>query len=96
MIVGDVGTVFRATVKDDGLPVNLSAFTVELLFKRPDKSTLTAAASFQTDGTDGKIEYVWLAGDVNSDGWWKVQARVIESAASWRTFSGRFRVEAAL
>ena len=77
IFVGDIGTVFEATIKENGVVVDVStATTKELLFLRPDDSTITATAQFTTDGTDGKIQYTTQAGDITIPGVWKWQGKI--------------------
>lgn len=92
--VGDVGTAFRATVKDqDESVVDLSAATLlELIFRKPSQEVVTKTASLYTDGSDGKMQYVTVTGDLDLPGLWRVQARVTVGGASWSTSIETFRV----
>jgi hypothetical protein len=85
--VGDIGTAFEATIVDQtGAIVNVSgASTKEPWFQRADGSTLAKAAVFTTDGTDGKIRYLSVAGDLTSPGPWAVQGHVIISGGEWHS-----------
>jgi hypothetical protein len=76
--VGDVGTSFRVTLKnEDGSIMNLqNANNLRMWFSRPDGSVLDKQAVLVTDGTDGKMEYIVEPGDINLPGNWKVQAVV--------------------
>jgi hypothetical protein len=76
--VGDVGTVFEASfVDEDGeVAIISTAVTKTLTFRRPNGSTFTRAGSFTTDGTDGKLEYAVVAGELTIDGDWQVQGYV--------------------
>ena len=65
---GDTGTVFIITISDTGVPVDLSSGTSAsnvILFKRPDRTTFNRPAVFDTDGKDGRIKYVSVAGDIS-------------------------------
>jgi hypothetical protein len=77
--LGDIGTIFRKTIKDqDGVVVNIStATTKELIFTKPDGTQLTKTAVYTTDGTDGKIQYVAVAGDLDLEGKWGYHGHVI-------------------
>lgn len=51
-----------------GSPIDLSTGTVEFHIERTDESGTVeyqgaGSASFETDGTDGKVVYVWTAAD---------------------------------
>lgn len=78
--VGDTGTSFELTIKNEqGQIVNLATVTIddiEIIFMKPDGTTLTKTASFVTDGTDGKVKYVTVATDLDAFGTWAIQAYV--------------------
>ncbi len=81
--INDKGTIFELTITEaDGVTiVDVStALTKEVCFEKPDETLLTKTASFLTDGTDGIITYKTLAGDLDADGPWKIQAHVELSA----------------
>lgn len=81
--LNDIGTVFRLTVTDGGVIVDLSTTTVkELIFQKPDGTLVTQPATFTTDGTDGQIEYKSISGDIDQVGRWKLQAHVVFGAAN--------------
>ena len=72
---GDIGTVFEYTIYDGSTIVDVSTTSSKLLkFFKPDKSIVSKTASFVTDGTDGKIKYTTVSGDLDQAGPWKVQA----------------------
>ena len=57
--VDDLGTKFIVTVKDGDSVINVSgATTKNIIFKKPSGTKVTAAASFETDGSDGVISYI--------------------------------------
>src|SRR5258706_9166331 len=70
--VGDVGTVFEATIKDqDGAIVDVSTAAVrQMRFKKPDGTLLTKTAVLVNTGTDGKVKYTAIAGDIDQAGEW--------------------------
>ena len=96
--VNDIGTIFRVTVYDatstgGSTVADIStASTKQIVFSRPDGTTLTKTAVFTTDGEDGDIEYVSVDGDLNMAGTWHLQAYVVTPAGNWRTDVGHFRV----
>lgn len=85
--VGDVGTQFRLTMKDEnGAAVDVSAATTkQILFRKPDGTTLTKAASFGTTGADGVLTYTTVANDLAQDGGWEVQAYAVLPTGSWHS-----------
>jgi hypothetical protein len=76
--LGDIGTKFRCTIKDqDGDVVPLVGLTTKIItFIRPDTTTFNVNASFETDGTDGKVYYVTAANDINRLGIWRFRGVV--------------------
>ena len=97
---GDVGTVLRYTVSEDGGPVDVSAATVkQLKLTKPDGTQVTKTLVNSTkstdkkDGTDGRVEYVTVAGDINLKGTYKWQ--LFFNLASWNgnSLQGTFVVE---
>lgn len=75
---GTVGLMVIYEVQDStGAARDISSFTTtELIFKQPDGAVVTKAATFQTDGTDGKLTYETVAGDLALAGSWRVQAHL--------------------
>jgi hypothetical protein len=96
--VGDTGTVFRLTVRDqDGVIVDLSAATSKTLaFGRPDGTSFSRTAAFLTDGTDGIIQYTTSGSDLDQVGPWLVEGHVSLPSGSWGTTQGQFLVSSRL
>lgn len=97
--VNDIGTIFRVTVYDTTSTgasevANISSATTRhLIFGRPDGTTFTKSAVFTSDGSDGKIEYASVDGDLNKAGTWSIQAYVaLSGGGSWNSSVGNFRV----
>lgn len=92
--LNDVGTVFELTVIDqDDVVVNISAATTrEIVFQKPDGTTVTKTAVVVTDGTDGKMKYISLAGDLDVPGLWHAQAIVTIGTGTWRSTQLHFTV----
>jgi hypothetical protein len=79
--VGDIGTIIRFTVKDDGVIVNLSsATTITFYLMDPGGNVANKTGTLTTDGTDGKIEYTTTTGVIDEAGTWTIQAKVAQSA----------------
>lgn len=90
---GDVGTIFRIRILDSGVPVDLSGCTTkEILFRKPDDTSVTKTASFFTDGKDGYIQYVTTSGDLDISGVWNIQGFIGFSTQSWHTTIDSFLV----
>ena len=78
--VGNIGTVFQFEVLDQDLVgVVLTAATLlDILFYKPDRTTIVRGGVLTTDGTDFLYEYVSVAGDLNQAGdRWRKQGHVI-------------------
>lgn len=96
--LNDIGTVFRATVKDkacDGTSSVLdvgAATTLNMIFKSPSGVVSTKNAVFTTDGSDGQIQYITVDGDLNEVGQWKLQVYIVLPSGSWRSDVGTFYV----
>ena len=75
--INDLGVDLVIAITEDGAVVDIStATTLELVLKRPGGTEVTKTASFYTDGTDGKIKYQTLAGDIDAVGLWEMKAKV--------------------
>ncbi len=91
--LNDIGSLFIVTLKEGTSIVDLSTATVkEFYFQKPDGTILTKTASFTTDGTDGKIQYTTIAGDLNVAGKWKLQAKITLPAWEGHSGIGTFKV----
>jgi hypothetical protein len=85
--VGDIGTRFTVTITNQaGTAINVStATTKELWFDPPDSVTLKKAATFTSNGSDGKIYYDAIAGDLATVGEWHLQAYVVMPSGTWHS-----------
>lgn len=91
--VNDIGTQFIVTVKDDGAVVDISSATsLVIIFKKPDQTTSNKTATLYTDGTDGKMTYSTVSGDLNQTGNYKIQGKVTLSGGVYYTSIGSFKV----
>lgn len=94
IFLGDVGTVFEATITENGTAVDISSATAkQIIFERADGSLLTVSAAFKTDGTDGIIVYTTLVGNINILGMWGWRGKVtLSSGGPFSTEQKSFRV----
>ena len=98
--VGNIGTVFEVTLyanASDLLDVStaVAAGTKEIIFSKPDGTTVTNTAAFVSDGTDGKIDYTTvLATELDQVGRWNIQSKVVLTGPvrTFRTNVGSFKV----
>ena len=93
----DIGTVFLVTVKDcvSGTSTALdvsTATSLQIVFKSPSGTSSTKTASLNSDGTDGKIYYTSVDGDLNETGTWRMQAVVSIDGGTYRSEVGTFKV----
>jgi hypothetical protein len=90
---GDIGTKLLVTITDDDVIVNISsASSLSIFIKKPDGSILTRSGTFETNGTDGKMYYTTVSGDINTSGSYKIQGRVTLSNGSFYTSTATFKV----
>jgi hypothetical protein len=96
---GDVGTIIRLTITedDDTTAINVSGATVKTFyFLKPDGKKESVDAEFYSDGTDGKLKYTTIAGDIDTVGRWQVQAYVEIGLAKYYSAKTTFVVQSNL
>ena len=93
--VGDIGTIIKATITDqDGAALDVSgASTLQLLFLKPNGILVTQTATMTGDGTDGVIQYVTIADDLDVPGVWKSQGLVIDAGKQHKSTVDVFHVK---
>ena len=88
-----IGVAVVLTVNEAGAAVDISAATsMQIIFAKPDGKTLTKTATFDSGGTDGKLKYSTIAGDLTKIGLWKVRASFILGSFNGKTSWGEFEV----
>jgi len=94
----DIGLVIEVVVLDNNGPVNLAFSSVKkIILGRPGSLVKIRDAVFVTDGSDGKIKYVTVDGDLDAVGEWRLQAQVeVPAVGTFRTEVGTFFVEPAI
>lgn len=81
--VGDVGFAIKLRVYENGSPVDLSgAATKSIKLRKPNGTVVTKTAVFPSGGTDGWLQYVTVADDLDIPGRWSAQA-YITGLAGW-------------
>ena len=84
-----IGVQITVTLKEDGVVINSTSLTTkEFIIVKPSGTSVTKAASFVTDGSDGKIRYTTLSGDLNEAGQYRLQANLVYAAG----YSGRSEI----
>lgn len=90
---GDIGTKLLITVIDDGNIVDISTATsLSIFIKKPDATLLSKSGILETDGTDGKMHYFTIAGDLDIAGIYKIQGKIIFPSGSYYTSTATFIV----
>ena len=95
--VGDVGTIFLLNIVDDNVAVDLSGGVSGsniVLFKKPDGTSIQRQATFNSDGTDGRIKYTSVSGDLDQPGTWYISANVNTLGGKWTATALPFTVRA--
>jgi hypothetical protein len=92
---GDAGVSIGIRVVENGVPVDISSATLMRIYlKSPDGDTVKCmTAGFKTDGSDGILEYVTVAVDLDEPGEWTIQGFVEFGVYSLWTDMGKFLVE---
>ena len=91
--VGDIGTTLIVTILENGSVVDISSATsLQIVIRKPDATTLTKTGVFTTDGTDGKMQYVSIAGDFDQSGNYRIQGKVELTGGNYSSSVGSFKV----
>lgn len=94
---GDIGTSLEVTVKDGALAIDISSATTKDIFlEKPDGTVLTKAGVFVTDGSDGKVKYDTVDGDLDTVGNWRIQVHIVTANGEWKSDIETFQVHANL
>ena len=89
----DIGTVFEVTLLDTDVAVDVSAASSkEIIFLKPDGTSVTKTAEFGTTGIDGIIKYTTIEDDLDTVGGWKLQAKVTLPTGTWSSDISKFKV----
>jgi BppU N-terminal domain len=82
------------TVKEDGVALNISTATnLKIFLEKPDNTVIEKAASFVTDGSDGKLKCATTANEADQSGYWQAQADFTLGSFTGRTSKAGFIVE---
>ena len=94
----DLGTIFRLTITDTaGTAIDVSTAAVKYIyFQDPTGAKVQKTAAFTTNGSDGKIQYTTIAGDIDEVGTWMVQGYVETSLGKFWTEKDSFKVYSTL
>lgn len=80
--IDDFGWIAALQIVQDGTPVDISGYTTrQFTFVKKDGTEIEKTATFETDGTDGWLQYVVEEGVIDTVGSWSVYARVSNGSA---------------
>ena len=83
---GDIGTAIKCTFKDNITVVDISSSTIaQLIFTKPDGSSVTKDGSFFTDGSDGVLQFVTTSGFLDQVGMWQIEGYIEMGGGKWRS-----------
>jgi len=93
--VGDIGTIVKVTIQEEGVAINLTdATTMKIKFQRKDKTTFEMDALIWEDDPEQGIIYCLSVEDTfDLKGEWSIQGYVIFPTGEWHTAKETFTVE---
>ena len=95
--VDDFGWIGKLTVQQDGSALDISSYsTLQFILTDPDGTAETKTAAFDSDGTDGILKYTIADGDIDAEGNWNVQARILKAGVELTSSEHTFYVAARL
>ena len=89
--LGDFGIDLTVTLEGAGSIDNV--LTKSILLTSPLGVTTAYVAEFVTDGTDSKIKYITLDGDIDLKGIWYIKGNITYASASYTSEREGFLVE---
>ena len=90
----DIGTRFLITVKDNGVPVDVSSGVRQINIRKPSDNILNKIGSIISSGSasSGVMYYDTIAGDLDEIGHYKLQAKVAIPSGTFYTDIYTFKV----
>ena len=90
----DVGSVIRVTVKENGAIFNASGAIIKTMkLRKPSGAVAEHPAEFQTDGSNGVVQYTTVLNDLDESGPWSGQVFLdFAEGAKWHTELFNFTV----
>ena len=93
--VDDYGWAGKLRIVQDGVAVDISSYTTrQFIFRKPDGTEVTKAATFVSNGQDGYLQYVAEDGVFDSEGKWRVNAFLAKTNSELTSGTLKFDVEA--
>ena len=92
--LGDVGVALVVQIVDpEGAIINISAATnMKIKVRMPDGTSKNFTAVLYTNGSDGKMLYTTLAGDLGQAGTYAIQGKLSVGGGLKSSFVGTFDV----
>lgn len=92
--LGDVAVALVVQIVDpDGAVINISAASnMKIKLRMPDGTTKNFTAVLYTNGSDGKMLYTTLAGDLGQTGTYQIQGKLSVGGGLKSSFVGTFDV----
>lgn len=95
--LGDIGNTLILTVLEDDVAKDISnATTKEYFIKRPNEVGVKVTVPFNTTGADGKLRYIFIAGDLDIVGLYEVQVSLVTPLWTGKSSSFFFTVRETL
>jgi hypothetical protein len=90
----DTGTIVRATIKEEGIPIDLTdAEKITLLFRKKDRSTFKIDVEpWGDDPTTGQVFFLSTDTTFDIKGQWSIQAFIKYPDGSWHSNMETFTV----
>jgi hypothetical protein len=85
--------MLQLTVQDGGAIQDLSNASVKnITFQKPDGTTYTKPVTFFTNGQDGVVVYTMASGELDTQGFWRYQVKVLVPSGTFSTDINSFKV----
>lgn len=92
--VDDIKVRLIVTIYEDDAVLNIStASSKSIIIRKPDGVIITATATFLTDGSDGKIYYDSVSGDLDTPGLYKIQGAIVINSGTYKSSIQMFRID---
>lgn len=92
--IGSIGFSFNIQIISNFNTMDISeAVEKKVYFKKPDGTKINRNLSFFTNGTDGKLIYETVSGDIDLPGVWQMQANIVTPTDTWWTSIETFTVQ---
>lgn len=89
--VGDIGTVFDFNADPDATGIDLTGYTLSVLFQKPNGTSIERSAALKPASTT-VVRYAVVSGDLDVSGAWKAQIKVVLGSNLWRGETVSFKV----